>query len=104
MAEKYELIDGVAWTMAGATPLHNLLCGNIFANLFQQLRGSGYLPFNSDTRLRLDDGNSRFPDVAVYCRPELDDLGVQTFSHPRAVFELLSPSTSRDDRVHKPIE
>ena len=103
--ERYELIDGVAWAMAGALPRHNLIVGNVLTRLRDKLRGSGCVPFNSDTRLELDDHNIRFPDVAIYCDArDLGDLDAPTFEFPRVVFEVLSPSTQRDDRMRKLLE
>ena len=100
--EKYELIDGEAWAMAGASKRHNRISGNIYVSLRGKLRGSRCEPFGSDARLLLDDGNIRFPDVAVYCDPR--DIGPDdqpTMSFPKLVFEVLSPSTGRNDRLHK---
>lgn len=106
VGEKYELIDGEAWLMAGASPTQNLVAGNIFAALRNRLRGTSCIPFGSDLRLRLDAANIRFPDVAVYCDPrDLDDRrALKSFSYPKIVFEVLSPSTQRHDRLHKVLE
>ena len=105
LPEKYELIDGVAWAMAGASKRHNRVAGNIFALLHGRLRGSGCEPFGPDARLLLDDGNIRFPDVAIYCdERDVGPIDQPTLSFPKVVFEVLSPSTANDDRLRKLVE
>lgn len=97
---KYELVDGQVYAMAGGTATHADVCGNIFVALRRKLRGSGCRPYNSDMGLRLADTTLRYPDVAVYCDPrdlERNLREVREFSHPQAIFEVLSPSTADDD-------
>ena len=104
---RYELVDGHVYAMAGGSIAHAFIAGNILTLLRRALRGSGYLPFNSDTGLRLSDETLRYPDVAVYCDPrdlELDPNVTQAFRHPSVLFEVLSPPTRIEDRAVKVLE
>jgi len=103
--EKYELFNGEAVAMAGASSHHNIIATNLLVRLSNYLRGTSCRPFNSDARLELDAGNIRFPDVAIYCDPRDTRVGdVATFSHPRVIIEVLSRSTARFDKLFKMIE
>lgn len=104
---KYELVDGEVWAMAGGSATHADIAGNVFFALKQKLRGNSCRPFNSDMGLELDRGNLRYPDVAIYCDPrdfDQDLREVQVFRHPSVIFEVLSPSTVREDRGAKVFE
>jgi Uma2 family endonuclease len=57
--------------------------------------------------VELDPNNFRCPDAAIYCDPR--DTGPeardkQRLHHPKVIFEVLSPSTSKRDRVIKVAE
>lgn len=105
--ERYELIDGEVWHMAGGSQRRATVTGQIFGTLFVKLAGSGCRPLGSDTTVHLDDFNFRYPDVAIYCDPR--DLGRQAayehrLRYPKVVFEVLSPSTATTDRAVKVAE
>lgn len=105
--ERFEMIDGEAWMMAGGTKAHNLTVGNIFRAVANRLAGSTCRPFGSDMGLMMDAENIRFPDVAVYCDPR--DLSPDTdadpfLRYPVVVFEVLSPGTRVFDRGGKVAE
>jgi len=54
--------------------------------------------------LRIANDHIRYPDVAIYCDPrDRDaDLGnIRAFRFPIVIFEVLSRSTARIDRVDK---
>jgi Uma2 family endonuclease len=99
----YELVDGAAVLplkmMTGASQAHDRVVVNIIAALHRQLRGSPCRPTTDDLAVRIPAGNVRRPDVTVDCgqgRP--DDLAVR---EPRAIIEVLSPSTMSFDRIRK---
>lgn len=96
---KYELIDGRLYAMAGATPIHNLIAGNIFTALRIRLRGGPCLPFNSDQRIHIHaNGDYVYPDVSVVCRPYTRCEGdATTFLDPTLICEVLSPGTRDRD-------
>jgi Uma2 family endonuclease len=102
----YELVDGVPVLplkmMTGASQAHDRVVVNIIASLHQQLRGSQCRPTTDDLAVRIPKGNIRRPDVTVECgQGEPQDMAV---SEPRAVFEVLSPSTMSFDRFRKVLE
>lgn len=102
--ERFELIDGEIFAMAGGSREHARAGRELVAALVVKLRGGPCEPFGSDMGLRLNDWNFRYPDAAIYCDPR--DLGPEgegkrVLSFPKAVFEVLSPSTGRSDRAIK---
>ena len=105
--ERFELIDGEIWQMAGGSREHAAVGRNLTAALFRKLAGGPCEPFGSDMAVEIDRWNFRYPDAAIYCDPR--DLGPeaatkQRLHHPKILFEVLSPSTARIDRVGKVAE
>ncbi|SEK53715.1 Endonuclease, Uma2 family (restriction endonuclease fold) [Sphingomonas palmae] len=101
---KYELIDGVIEMMTGGTPAHSRVAVNILAFLHRKLRGTGCRAYNADMGLRVDDVNCRYPDVSIYCGDPASrerEQAERIYSDPVVLFEVLSPSTSKIDRVDK---
>lgn len=99
---KAELEDGLIFMMAGGSPDHALIAGNILTFLRTKLRGSGCLPYGSDLAVRTGERSTRFPDVSVYCRTLSDEERSQKLiGDPQLVFEVLSPSTASLDQKTK---
>ena len=102
-AGKSELFNGQIYAMAGATPTHVRISGNVYHAIRTQLRGKPCEPFNSDLRVRVDEtGAFVYPDVTVACPPLTfaeDDANALT--NPVVVIEVLSPSTEANDRGAK---
>lgn len=100
---KFELVDGVLRMMTGGSPAHARVASNILIFLGTKLRGTGCRAYNSDMGLRVDEGNVRYPDVSVYCgdpaTPERERQ--KLFTDPRVIFEVLSPSTAKEDQGSK---
>jgi Uma2 family endonuclease len=100
---RFELVDGNLRMMTGGSPAHSRVASNILVFLGTRLRGSGCRAYNSDMGLRVDEGNVRFPDVSVYCgdpaSPERERQ--KLFTDPTVIFEVLSPSTAREDQSSK---
>ena len=98
---KAELDNGVIRIMrmmAAGNADHSRVQGNIFAVLFEKLRGSGYRLHGSDMAVLMHDYSIRYPDVSVFCgRSGAEDGKRQAFDDPRLVVEVLSPSTRRQD-------
>jgi Uma2 family endonuclease len=88
---KWELVEGVAVMMAGATQRHQDVAANLLAALHQRLRGSGCRPTGSDTGVLTGDASVRYPDLVVDCGPRRDESMHATA--PTVVIEVLSPST-----------
>lgn len=93
---KHEYFDGEIFAMAGTSKNHQLLTGNVFAEIRNHLKGTPCLTFSSDIKVRLDKGNKFFyPDVVVACEKETDEYFVNS---PRLIIEVLSDSTRKFDK------
>lgn len=100
---KSEYLNGEIFAMGGASEAHNLIAGNIFGELRQQLKGRPGRAYVSDMRVKVRaTGLYTYPDVVVVCgEPEFEDAEVDTLLNPTMLIEVLSPSTERYDRIAK---
>jgi Uma2 family endonuclease len=100
---KHEFYRGELFAMAGASPRHNRIAGNIFAYLHAKLEGRECVPYASDQRIRINAVDlSTYPDVSVTCGGiKLDDTDRHAITNPRVIFEVLSKSTENYDRGPK---
>jgi len=102
---RYELIDGAAHMMAGASEIHQRTSRRLTKQLDGFLDGKPcelfYAPF--DVCLNAagdDDGTVVQPDILVVCdRSKLD--GKRCNGAPDMIIEIVSPSTSGRDRLLK---
>ena len=107
--ERFELIDGVAYTMAPA-PIrgHQRLVGELFRQIADALEGGpcevNVAPF--DVRLpEKDEADEAIltvvqPDIAVVCdRAKLDERGCR--GAPDWIIEVLSPASAGHDQIAK---
>jgi Uma2 family endonuclease len=98
---KAELDNGVIRIirmMAGGTADHSRVQGNIFASLFEKLRGTGCRPHGPDMAVLVGEYSVRYPDISVFCgRNRPDDGKRKAFDDPRLVVEILSPGTRDHD-------
>ena len=108
--ETYELVDGVPVakfrsgpeSMANGTRSHAQVSGNIYFALRRRLRGGPCRPYTDDLSVRTSIERVRRPDVLVECgRGNGGDLEATA---PTVLFEVLSPSSQREDLVLKPLE
>lgn len=102
---KHEFLDGQVWAMAGGTPDHAAIAGNVLTMLNVQLAGKKCRVFTSDLRIRVTaTGLGTYPDVSVVCgrldRDPCDAKG-NTVVNPRVLVEVLSPSTEAYDLGEK---
>jgi Uma2 family endonuclease len=100
--QKHEYLAGVIYAMAGTTVQHDLIAGNFYRSLGNQLaRGRCYV-FSSDVKVRIENDGAEFyyyPDVTVDCG---SPAGSSLFAEqPVAIFEVMSPDTERIDRGEK---
>jgi Uma2 family endonuclease len=95
---KHEFIDGEAYAMAGASEFHNLLAGNIFAELKNQLKGTPCRTFIADMKVKVAN-DFFYPDVMVACQKD-DDFDYYKQS-PVIIVEVLSKSTRKFDKTAK---
>jgi Uma2 family endonuclease len=101
--ERHEYVNGAVFAMVGASRAHNLVAGNVFAELRAQLRGRPCETYTTDMRVKVArTGLYTYPDVVVVCgQPELEDDHVDTLLNPTLIVEALSPPTERYDRGDK---
>ena len=102
-AYKSEYIDGHIIAMAGASRQHNLIAGNLYREVSQQLRGRPCEAYISDMRVKVSHtGLYTYPDVVMVCGEiRLEDADNDTLLNPTAIAEVLSASTEAYDRGEK---
>lgn len=106
---RYELYFGIPMALASPSDTHQMVSGELFAQLHAYLRGKKcrayYAPL--DVRLFEDDGDRPEdvntvvqPDLMVVCDPDkVDQHGVR--GAPDLVIEIVSNSSRRLDRLTK---
>jgi Uma2 family endonuclease len=104
--ERYELIDGEAYMMAPPSRMHQEISGELFGAIWEFLKGKSCKVYAAPFGVRLNpmedqsDDTVVEPDIVVVCDPsKLDDRGCN--GAPDLVIEILSPSSSRYDRIIK---
>ena len=106
--ERWELIDGEAYAMAGPTLAHQTVVGDLFRQIANYLVGKPCRPFVAPFDIRLPHGKEADddittvlqPDISVVCDPvKLDQRGIR--GAPDWVIEVLSPSTAARDQIQK---
>ena len=100
---RYELYDGELWMVPAPLPLHQIVAGRIYVALVEHVRRSGGAAFMAPFDIVLSEYNVVQPDV-IYFGPE-SARRINPDEHvrfpPDAAFEVLSPSTARNDRGRK---
>jgi Uma2 family endonuclease len=100
--ERQELrheFDGAApVAMTGGTEAHELIGGALRALLRERLRGKPCRVYGPTAKIALA-GRIRYPDAFVGCAPI--DRERTVIPDPVVVFEVISPGTSRTDRLEK---
>jgi len=96
---RYEF-DGVGpVAMTGGTAGHADVQRNLAIAVGGRLRGKSCRFYGSDLKFQVAEGQVRYPDGMVVCSPV--DRTATVIYDPVIVFEVLSPSTTRDDRIVK---
>ena len=98
-----EYVKGKIIAMSGATRAHNLISGNFFAVLHNQLKGGACETYKGEMRVSTPKTSSYFyPDIVVVCdEPRFEDDVFDTVLNPIVLVEVLSPSTETYDRGEK---
>jgi Uma2 family endonuclease len=97
---RHEYLAGLVYAMAGASAVHNLIAGNLFARLRGHLRGKGCQVFISDMKVKIDAIDTfYYPDVMVTCDPA--DNADYFRTSPVLIVEVASPTTAVTDRREK---
>lgn len=98
--QREELIGGRVVAMSPAGPLHNRLAFKIAVLFENYLKGRTCVPFGDGTEVRLTEENRFIPDGMVVCdRDKIKSKWVE--GAPDLVWEVLSSSTTRNDRWFK---
>ena len=95
---RYEF-DGIqAVAMTGGTVEHSDIATNIVEALRRRLAGTPCRAFRGDLKIIVA-GRVRYPDAVVTCSPV--PRGTDIVPEPVVVFEVLSSSTAKVDRIDK---
>lgn len=92
--------DGVRpVAMAGGNARHDTITGNLNLALRSRLRGTPCSTYGPNLGVRTIDGAIRYPDALITCTrfPDSDRLAPD----PVAVFEVISPTSGKVDRIIK---
>lgn len=106
-AQRYEIIDGVPVLHAAPTTKHQGIVSFLTIDFGINLKDKECRVFPSPFTVRFsededyDNADNVFePDISIICnKAQLDQFGCK--GAPNLVIEVLSPSTSRNDRVKK---
>ncbi len=102
--ERWELIDGRAYSMAPPSTAHQRVCKRFIVELELYLDGKPcelfHAPFGVRLNAETNDDTVVEPDIIVVCdETKIDEKGCN--GAPDLVIEVLSPSTSGYDKVLK---
>ena len=99
---KLEYCEGGIYAMAGGTPLHAALAGDLIRLLGNALLGQSQV-FSSDLEVRIEATDlSTFPDVTVVRgETQLAPLDAHAVTNPRLLVEVTSQSSEDYDRGDK---
>lgn len=102
-SNKHEFRRGEIYAMAGGTPMHCLVCGNVIGALKSLARPRGCRVFTSDLRIHVPaTGTYTYPDASVVCGPpETAEKDRNSLVNPLVLVEVLSASTEDYDRGDK---
>jgi Uma2 family endonuclease len=100
---RHEYINGVIIPMTGGTPNHNQIALNFSGTLNFLLKRQPYRVFVTDQRLWIPDKCIHtYPDIMVIQNPLVYEEGRKdTLTNPVMIAEVLSKSTSSNDRDQK---
>jgi Uma2 family endonuclease len=100
---RHEYRDGYVYAMAGATREHNLITGNVFRRIANQLEGKPCETYTLDMKVRITrSGRYNYPDVVVVSgKPVFLEAHKDVLINPLLIVEVLSPSTKARDRSEK---
>jgi Uma2 family endonuclease len=97
--DKHEYHAGDVFAIAGGSPRHNWIAGNVQSVLKRRLDDRSFT-FTSDQRIAFDDGRRYvYPDVSIVCGPIiLQDGAADVVVNPTILIEVLSSTTEQYDR------
>ncbi len=95
---RYEFDGFQPVAMTGGTVRHEAIGYRLRGLLLNRLEGKPCRPYGPTTKVEVQ-GRIRYPDAYVSCTRA--DPGATIVPEPVVIFEVLSPSTSRTDRIEK---
>jgi Uma2 family endonuclease len=100
---RHEYYEGEIYDMAGGSPDHGLIQGNLITILNGQLHASPCRVFSSDVRILVEQsGLYTYPDLSVVCgKLKTARTSKITLTNPVLLVEVLSESTRAYDRGEK---
>ncbi|MDX2247987.1 MAG: Uma2 family endonuclease [Bacteroidia bacterium] len=100
---RHEFHNGEIFAMAGGTPNHSILGGNIVTELNLRGRSKGCTIFNGDARIRIETSNRfLYPEASVVCgEVEFSKDDPNAITNPMLIAEVLSESSEAYDRGAK---
>jgi len=109
--QRHTYLDGEVFAMAGESPDHGDISANLLGTVVTQVKGTSCRARTKDTKVRSGlapmsghgtKGLFSYPDIVVICgEPEYHDAHKDIILNPKAIFEILSPSTEAFDRGEK---
>jgi len=101
--EKHEYYDGYVVDMSGARLRHNQVAANLYVAIGSYLEGKECQLLPSNMRVSTPNRDAYiYPDATIVCgEPELEDDQFDTLINPVVVFEIFSPSTSKNNVGYK---
>lgn len=92
---RWEYVNGEAHAMAGGSPEHALVAGNLLFALKASLDGKPCLAFHEAQKIATTRTQAyHYPDASVVCPPfTRDERDDHAFTSPTILFEVLSSST-----------
>jgi Uma2 family endonuclease len=100
--ERYEFDGFAPVAMTGGLRGHSQICQNIYAALRSRLKGTGCVPLGPDAGVATAGDAVRYPDALVTCTKGQDTD--RLIAGVVVVFEVLSPTSGRVDRIDKLVE
>jgi len=100
---KSEFYNGEMFAMSGASRWHNLITGNVLAELHPLLKNRPWTIYPSDMRVKVSPaGLYTYPDVTVVCgEAQFEDQHFDTLLNPTLIVEVLSKTTAAYDQGEK---
>ncbi|MDA8249468.1 MAG: Uma2 family endonuclease [Rhodospirillales bacterium] len=96
---RYEFDGFQPVAMTGGSVNHSVMTNNIHRALYARLKGSGCRPLGPDAGVATVDDAVRYPDALVTCTRVTGTA--RTVEGVVVVFEVLSPTSGRTDRIVK---
>ncbi len=98
--ERWEIIDGVPYSMSSPSLHHQTLVGNLHVMLRERFKGKPCRVLLSPFDVKLSEQDIVQPDLLVVCVESKLRKG-HVDGPPDLVIEVISPGSERQDRVRK---